>query len=144
VRDCQNTRQGGIGVERSLAKNIAEEDGRKPLARLAEQTEGFNGSDLLELCSRAAALTVQEHLETDASGTTSSVLRSASRAFPSSSTPTPAPQDMALRHFTKVLQTFRPSTHAAEAYRSRLPQGGGQGADLLNMLANMQFAAPRS
>jgi len=45
-------------------QNIAEEDGRKPLARLAEQTEGFNGSDLLELCSRAAALTVQEHLET--------------------------------------------------------------------------------
>ena len=45
------------------------EDGRRPLAKIAEQAEGFSGSDLLELCSRAAAVAVQEHLDRQTSST---------------------------------------------------------------------------
>ena len=45
-------------------QNVADEaDGKKPQTRLAEQTEGLCGSELLELCSRAAALAAEEHLQ---------------------------------------------------------------------------------
>ena len=47
----------------SFWQNSAGPQGRRPQARLAEQTEGMNGSDLLELCSRAAALAAEEHIK---------------------------------------------------------------------------------
>lgn len=46
-----------------VAQNTPEADGRQPQEKLAEQTEGLNGSDLLELCSRAAALAAEEHFQ---------------------------------------------------------------------------------
>lgn len=45
------------------AQNIAEPGGRAPQAKLAEQAEGLSGSDLFQLCSRAAALAAGEHLQ---------------------------------------------------------------------------------
>ena len=44
-------------------QNGAADGGRRPLAKIAEHTEGFSGSDLMELCSRAAAQPVQEVIE---------------------------------------------------------------------------------
>lgn len=45
-----------------MIQNTAGAEGRKPQKILAEQTEGLNGSDLLELCSRAAGHAAEEHL----------------------------------------------------------------------------------
>lgn len=45
-----------------LLQNLAMADGRRPLAKVAEQTEGYSGSDLMELCSRAAMSSIQESL----------------------------------------------------------------------------------
>ncbi|EFN59505.1 hypothetical protein CHLNCDRAFT_19045 [Chlorella variabilis] len=38
-------------------------DGGSGLAWLAERTDGFSGSDLVQLCSQAAAVPIQEHIE---------------------------------------------------------------------------------
>ena len=61
----------GLGLRQCmLSQNKPNrEDGRRPLAKIAEQAEGFSGSDLLELCSRAAAVAVQEHLDRQTSST---------------------------------------------------------------------------
>lgn len=47
-----------------LLQNVPSVDGRRPLAKIAEQTDGFSGSDLFELCSRAAVAAIQGELDT--------------------------------------------------------------------------------
>lgn len=49
-----------------MLQNVPDRNGVRPLARIAQQTEGFSGSDLMELCSRAAVASLQDQMSRQA------------------------------------------------------------------------------
>ena len=126
---------GGGGVEAGLAGE-AVGGGGATLRAVAKRARGFAGSDLFELCSQAAAVPVHEYMAaldeaaySDAAplanGNGNGSGGAAGARAPGGGRTRPAltgPRALAPRDFAHVLETLRPATEHAQAYRAR---GGG-------------------
>ncbi|PSC76681.1 ATPase family AAA domain-containing 1-like [Micractinium conductrix] len=81
--------------------------GAPTLRWLAQQTDGFSGSDLVQLCSQAAAVPIQDLIDGEPQD-----LRPLSRA-----------------DFEKVFAQFTPPSRAAQEVRRRTAAAGGAGGN---------------
>ncbi|GLC35438.1 hypothetical protein PLESTB_000207100 [Pleodorina starrii] len=101
--------------------------GPSALDRIAEETEGFSGSDLLELCSQAAQRVLAEHLHE----------LQAAEASGSSSRQAPSMRPLALGDLEDALQHVRPSLQRADEYSRGMASvnGGAMTPDIASALA---------
>ncbi|KAL6761960.1 P-loop containing nucleoside triphosphate hydrolase protein [Haematococcus lacustris] len=155
---------GGPAVEPALLENRCTGGrGQGPLDQVAARTEGFSGSDLMELCSQAAQRPLAEFVlasrRASAAVPPSTAASTSGRAAGQagsggsssrglSSTAAPSMRPLQLRDFEAVLSTMRPSTSKAVEYMQRAGAGGLGGLEgngLVALLdAMMRMSQPPS
>eukprot|EP00191_Tetraselmis_sp_GSL018_P005494 CAMPEP_0177602256 /NCGR_PEP_ID=MMETSP0419_2-20121207/14756_1 /TAXON_ID=582737 /ORGANISM="Tetraselmis sp., Strain GSL018" /LENGTH=480 /DNA_ID=CAMNT_0019095697 /DNA_START=251 /DNA_END=1691 /DNA_ORIENTATION=- len=147
--------RGSACIEPALLENTPEETGpaaMRPLERIAEATEGFSGSDLMELCKQAACRPLHEFISSMSEG---------KKDAPE------APRPLTVHDLEASIATSRPSRFNAQKYYmeaaeaashqtglspmhaiapAEQPAGSGEAVtqllSLMKFLAQMQHQAP--
>jgi len=103
------------------------------LNEMAQLTQGYSGSDLMELCRCAALIPVREHLQSKSDNDTSSSSPSSSSSSSSSSTsslfsrslkneeksPSTHPRPVCKADFVQAMQSILPTGEAAATYETK-------------------------
>ncbi|KAG2483064.1 hypothetical protein HYH03_018047 [Edaphochlamys debaryana] len=106
-------RKHSLEVPGSVAPELLEEGG-EALVRVAAATEGFSGSDLLELCSQAAQRVLADHLHEYEEKL-------------EAGEPAPSMRPLGPPDLQEALQHVRPSSHRADEYSRNVGMGLGAG-----------------